>query len=85
MQVIELLADIELSLCPLTMMAKGMNLMDSSRCPECRRGWIVRVRRRGFVDWLRSFLGMLPFWCEACDAKFYRRPKRYAQIEQRLD
>lgn len=53
-------------------------------CPYCGGGWIFRVRRRGLVDGLLSFLGLRPFWCEECGAKFHTRPEAHLGIQQTL-
>jgi hypothetical protein len=55
-----------------------MNHSTSSQsCPNCGGDMAYRVRRHGFVDWLLSFVGMRPFWCEECSAKFHTRPKPF--------
>jgi YgiT-type zinc finger domain-containing protein len=44
-------------------------------CPWCGSAKTYRIKRRGFIDWLRAaLLHVRPFWCEECGEKFYKDP-----------
>lgn len=43
-------------------------------CPVCHSGNSRRSKRRSVLDHLFSIVGILPWRCEDCAARFYARP-----------
>jgi hypothetical protein len=40
-------------------------------CPACASSDVRRSRRRGWLDYVRSFWGKLPHRCTRCKARFF--------------
>jgi hypothetical protein len=45
---------------------------DVERCPQCRIRDVVRLNRRGILDYLLSVVGRDPFQCPHCYKRFNR-------------
>ena len=45
----------------------------SFRCPSCKSPHTHRSKKRGFFEAFLSTLSVLPFRCDTCDARFFRR------------
>jgi hypothetical protein len=50
----------------------GVNLATTRNCPHCRRIETSRSHRRGTVErYVLTIIGVRPFRCLNCDARFY--------------
>src|SRR5215813_734229 len=54
-------------------MMKDQSREDDMKCPVCRGEELRRSRRRGFVEAVLGFFGVLPWRCESCEARFLAR------------
>lgn len=51
-------------------------------CPVCQNAESVQRSHRRMFEYLLSMIGVLPYRCGACDARFYRFQRRVYRIKQ---